>query len=79
MNKIRYMYILKFIMLALDECDLDPYDLPADVDSFSDMVIQYGKRSSVTYEEVKFVMQTPLSKMFFEDDFLKITYYGNLK
>jgi len=68
MNKIRYMYILRFIIIALDECNLDPYDLPADVDSFSDIVKQYGKRSSVTYEEVKFVMLTPLSKMFFRED-----------
>jgi len=68
MNKIRYMYILRFIIIALDECNLDPYDLPADVDSFSDIVNQYGKRSSVTYEEVKFVMLTPLSKMFFRED-----------
>jgi len=66
MNKIRYMYILKFIILALEECD-DPYDLPLDVDSFNDMVIQYGKRSSVTDEEVNHVLRTPLSKMFFKD------------
>ena len=68
MNKIRYMYILKFIMLALEECSLDPYDLPLDVDSFSDMVMQYGKRSSVTDEEVNDVLKTPLSRMFFKED-----------
>jgi len=65
-KKIRYMHILRLIILALDECSLDPYDLPADVNSFNAIVVQYGKRSLVDEDEVNYVLKTSLSKMFFK-------------
>jgi len=78
MKKSRYMVVLKMITLALDEVGFDPYNIQKNSDSFINgdsfinIVKQYGKRYSVTDEEVQYVINTPLKEIFLEGE-IKMT------
>ena len=60
MEKERYITILKMIILALEECKFEPYNIPEGHTPFITMIKQYGKKHLITDKELFYVLQTPL-------------------
>lgn len=66
MERIRYLYTLKMIVLALDEIT-HFWTVPADYHEFLDLVKQYGLRAEITDEEIEYVMNGSIKKAFYNE------------
>ena len=56
-----YTYIITLIVLAVTECEFNIRNLPKDVNTFNELVMQYGRKSKVTEKEVNMVFENSIS------------------